>query len=131
MAITNNYDGRALRDGLRVREELKETPDTFGTRNKVGTQSNDKNLSRGSRMAFDRARAELLKQNPEEDQAALEWMKAFSFSPESEKWNNAKLNGQNPYLNSGEGGDAGPETAEELGVEEGAEGGVEETGGMA
>ena len=125
MAIRQNYDGRALRDGLRIREELKETPDTFGTRNKVGTQSNDKNLSRGSRMAFDRARAELLKNNPDEDQAALDWMKAFSYSPEAEGWNNAKLNGQNPYLNSGEGGDNGPETAEELGVVE------EETGGMA
>lgn len=124
MAIKQNYDGRALRDGLRIREELKETPDTFGTRNKVGTQSNDKNLSRGSRMAFDRARAELLKNNPEEDQAALDWMKAFSFSPDSEKWNNAKLNGQNPYLNSGEGGDPGPETADELGPVEGEEGGM-------
>lgn len=126
MAIRQNYDGRALRDGLRIREELKETPDTFGTRNKVGTQSNDKNLSRGSRMAFDRARAELLRNNPDEDQAALDWMKAFSFSPEAEQWNNAKLNGQNPYLNSGEGDDPGPETAEELGVAE-----EEETGGMA
>ena len=127
MAIKQNYDGRALRDGLRIREELKETPDTFGTRNKVGTQSNDKNLSRGSRMAFDRARAELLKNNPDEDQAALDWMKAFAFSPEAETWNNAKLNGQNPYLNSGEGGDPGPETADELGaVEE-----EEEEGGMA
>lgn len=125
MAIKQNYDGRALRDGLRIREELKETPDTFGTRNKVGTQSNDKNLSRGSRMAFDRARAELLKNNPEEDQAALDWMKAFAFSPEAETWNNAKLNGQNPYLNSGEGGDPGPETADELGAVE------EEEGGMA
>ena len=124
MAIKQNYDGRALRDGLRIREELKETPDTFGTRNKVGTQSSDKNLSRGSRMAFDRARAELLKNNPEEDQAALDWMKAFSFSPDSEKWNNAKLNGQNPYLNSGEGGGPGPETAEELGPVEGEEGGM-------
>ena len=125
MAIKQNYDGRALRDGLRIREELKETPDTFGTRNKVGTQSNDKNLSRGSRMAFDRARAELLKNNPDEDQAALDWMKAFAFSPEAETWNNAKLNGQNPYLNSGEGGDPGPETAGELGAVE------EEEGGMA
>lgn len=124
MAIKQNYDGRALRDGLRIREELKETPDTFGTRNKVGTQSNDKNLSRGSRMAFDRARAELLKNNPEEDQAALDWMKAFAYSPEAETWNNAKLNGQNPYLNSGEGGDPGPETAEELGPVEGEEGGM-------
>ena len=124
MAIKQNYDGRALRDGLRIREELKETPDTFGTRNKVGTQSNDKNLSRGSRMAFDRARAELLRNNPDEDQAALDWMKAFSYSPEAEKWNNAKLNGQNPYLNSGEGGDPGPETAEELGPVEGEEGGM-------
>ena len=77
-------------------------------------------------MAFDRARAELLKNNPEEDQAALDWMKAFSYSPESEKWNQAKLNGQNPYLNSGEGGDPGPETADELGVTE-----EEEEGGMA
>ena len=126
MAIKQNYDGRALRDGLRIREELKETPDTFGTRNKVGTQSNDKNLSRGSRMAFDRARAELLKNNPDEDQAALDWMKAFAFSPEAETWNNAKLNGQNPYLNSGEGGDPGPETADELGAVE-----EEEEGGMA
>ena len=125
MAIKQNYDGRALRDGLRIREELKETPDTFGTRNKVGTQSNDKNLSRGSRMAFDGARAELLKNNPDEDQAALDWMKAFAFSPEAETWNNAKLNGQNPYLNSGEGGDPGPETADELGAVE------EEEGGMA
>ena len=50
-------------------------------------------------MAFDRARAELLKNNPEEDQAALDWMKAFAYSPEAEQWNNAKLNGQNPYLN--------------------------------
>ena len=124
MAIKQNYDGRALRDGLRIREELKETPDTFGTRNKVGTQSNDKNLSRGSRMAFDRARAEILKNNPEEDQAALDWMKAFAYSPEAEKWNNAKLNGQNPYLNSGEGGDPGPETADELGPVEGEEGGM-------
>ena len=124
MAIKQNYDGRALRDGLRIREELKETPDTFGTRNKVGTQSNDKNLSRGSRMAFDRARAELLKNNPEEDQAALDWMKAFAFSPEAETWNNAKLNGQNPYLNSGEGGDPGPETADELGAVEEQEGGM-------
>ena len=124
MAIKQNYDGRALRDGLRIREELKETPDTFGTRNKVGTQSNDKNLSRGSRMAFDRARAELLKNNPDEDQAALDWMKAFSYSPEAEQWNSAKLNGQNPYLNSGEGGDPGPETAEELGPVEGEEGGM-------
>ena len=125
MAIKQNYDGRALRDGLRIREELKETPDTFGTRNKVGTQSNDKNLSRGSRMAFDRARAELLKNNPEEDQAALDWMKAFSFSPRyGEDWNNAKLNGQNPYLNSGEGGDPGPETADELGAVEEQEGGM-------
>lgn len=126
MAIKQNYDGRALRDGLRIREELKETPDTFGTRNKVGTQSNDKNLSRGSRMAFDRARAELLKNNPDEDQAALDWMKAFAYSPEAETWNNAKLNGQNPYLNSGEGGDPGPETADELGAVE-----EEEEGGMA
>ena len=126
MAIKQNYDGRALRDGLRIREELKETPDTFGTRNKVGTQSNDKNLSRGSRMAFDRARAELLKNNPDEDQAALDWMKAFSFSPPpyGESWSIAKLNGQNPYLNSGEGGDPGPETADELGVAEGEEGGM-------
>ena len=124
MAIKQNYDGRALRDGLRIREELKETPDTFATRDGVGVQSNDKNLSRGSRMAFDRARAELLRNNPDEDQAALDWMKAFSYSPEAEKWNSAKLNGQNPYLNSGEGGDPGPETADELGPVEGEEGGM-------
>ena len=123
MALGNNFDGRAIRDGMRIREELKETPDTFGTRNKVGAQSNDKNLSRGNRMAFDRAREQLLRNNPEEDQATMEWMKAFSYSPESESWNNAKLNGQNPYINSGEGGDPGPETAEELPPVEG-EGGM-------
>ena len=127
MAIRNNFNGRAIRDGLRIREELKETPDTFGTRNSVGTQSNDKNLSRGSRMAMDRARDQLLKGNADEDAATIEWMKAFSFSPESESWNNAKLNGQNPYINSGEGGDPGPETADELGPVEGEE----DQGGMA
>ena len=46
MAIRNNFNGRAIRDGLRIREELKETPDTFGTRNSVGTQSNDKTQQR-------------------------------------------------------------------------------------
>ena len=124
MALSHKFDGRAIRDGLRIREELKETPDTFGTRNSVGAQSNDKNLSKGNRMAFDRARSELLKANPEEDQATIEWMKAFSFSPESETWNTAKLSGQNPYINSGEGGDPGPESAEELPP-------VEDEGGMA
>ena len=124
MAIRNNFNGRAIRDGLRIREELKETPDTFGTRNSVGTQSNDKNLSRGSRMAMDRARDQLLKSNPDEDAATIEWMKAFSFSPESEPWNISKLKGQNPYINSGEGGDPGPETADELGPVEGEEGGM-------
>ena len=131
MAISNNFSGRAIRDGLRIREELKETPDTFGTRNSVGAQSNDKNLSRGNRMAFDRARAELLRANPDEDAATIDWMKAFSYSPEAESWNNAKLNGQNPYLNSGEGGDPGPETAEELGTAEEPVEGAEAQGGMA
>ena len=126
MAIRNNFNGRAIRDGLRIKEELKETPDTFGTRNSVGAQSNKKNLSKGTRMAFDRARSELLRENPEEDRATIEWMKAFSYSPESESWNNAKLSGQNPYINSGEGGDLGPETEEELGPVEGAD-----EGGMA
>ena len=127
MAIRNNFNGRAIRDGLRIRNELQETPDTFGTRNSVGAQSNEKNLSKGSRMAFDRARNELLKRNADEDAATIEWMKAFSYSPESESWNNAKLSGQNPYINSGEGGDLGPETAEELGPVENAE----DQGGMA
>ena len=65
-------------------------------------------------MAMDRARAELLSNDPDEDAKTIEWMKAFSYSPEAESWNNAKNNGMNPYINSGEGGDAGPESEEEL-----------------
>ena len=111
MALSNKFDSRAIFDGLKTKERLRETPDTFGTRNKVAQQSNNKRLDQsGNRMAMDRARNELLTNDPNEDAATIEWMKAFSFSPEAEMWNEAKLNGQNPYLNSGEGGDMGPDT---------------------
>ena len=115
MAIGNKFDTRAIFDGLKTKERLRETPDTFGTRNKVAQQSNNKKLDTSSnRMAMDRARNELLQQDPNEDAATIEWMKAFSFSPEAESWNTAKTSGMNPYINSGEGGDAGPESAAEL-----------------
>lgn len=111
MAMKTNFDSRAIFDGLKTKERLRETPDTFGTRNKVGQQSNNKNLdASGNRMAMDRARNELLRNNPDEDAQTIEWMKAFSFSPEAEMWNEAKNNGMNPYLNAGEGGDMGPVT---------------------
>ena len=115
MALGDRFDSRAIFDGLKTKEKLRETPDTFGTRNKVGQQTNPKSLDRnGNRMAMDRARAELLSNDPDEDAKTIEWMKAFSYSPEAESWNNAKNNGMNPYINSGEGGDAGPESEEEL-----------------
>jgi len=126
MAISSRFDPGSLRQGQRRQAELQETQDSFATTNGVGGQAKDKNLSRtsGTRMAFDRARSELLKNNPDEDSAAMEWMKAFSYSPEAEGWNNAKMSGNNPYINSGEGGDPGPESAEELPP-------VEDEGGMA
>ena len=115
MALGDRFDSRAIFDGLKTKEKLRETPDTFGTRNKVGQQTNPKSLDRnGNRMAMDRARAELLSNDPDEDAKTIEWMKAFSFSPEAESWNTAKTSGMNPYINSGEGGDAGPESAAEL-----------------
>ena len=115
MALNSRFDSRAIFDGLKTKERLSETPDTFGTRNKVAQQSNNKNLDQnGNRMAMDRARAELLKNDPNEDAQTIEWMKAFSYSPESQAWSEAKMNGMNPYLNSGEGGDAGPESEAEL-----------------
>jgi len=116
MAISSRFDPGALRQGQRRQAELRETQDSFATTNGVGEQAKEKNLSRssGNRMAFDRARNELLKNNPDEDAAQIEWMKAFSFSPEAESWNTAKMSGSNPYINSGEGGDPGPESAEEL-----------------
>lgn len=114
MALSNKFDSRAIFDGLKTKERLRETPDTFGTRNKVGQQSNPKSLDTGSnRMAMDRARNELLRNNPDEDAQTIEWMKAFSFSPEAEMWNEAKTSGMNPYLNAGEGGDMGPNTTAE------------------
>ena len=83
MAISSRFDPASLRQGQRKQSELQETQDSFATTNGVGAQANDKNLSRtsGSRMAMDRARNELLKNNPDEDTAAIEWMKAFSYSP--------------------------------------------------
>ena len=116
MALSSRFDPAALRQGQRRQAELQETQDSFATTNGVGNQAKDKNLSRtsGNRMAFDRARNELLKNDPNEDMAAMEWMKAFSYSPEAEMWNEAKMSGNNPYINSGEGGDPGPESAEEL-----------------
>ena len=115
MALGDRFDSRAIFDGLKTKEKLRETPDTFGTRNKVAQQSGNKYLDQNSnRMAMDRARAELLKNDPDEDSKTIEWMKAFSYSPEAEGWNEAKTNGMNPYLNSGEGGDPGPESEAEL-----------------
>jgi len=126
MAISSRFDPVSLSQGQRTKAQLQETQDSFATTNGVGGQANQKNLSRtsGNRMAFDRARNELLKSNPEEDAAQIEWMKAFSYSPESESWNIAKTSGTNPYLNSGEGDDPGPESEAELST-------VEDEGGMA
>ena len=98
MAISSRFDPASLRQGQRKQSELQETQDSFATTNGVGAQANDKNLSRtsGSRMAMDRARNELLKNNPDEDTAAIEWMKAFSYSPianEDRGWNDSKMSG--------------------------------------
>jgi len=115
MALSNNFNSRAIFDGLQTKAKLEETPDTFGTRNKVAQQSNPKRLDRNSRMAItDMSRKNELETNPEADAAMMSWMTAFGYSPEANKpgsWNEAKLQGQNPYLNS-EPDDPGPEPNE-------------------
>ena len=108
MALGNSFDPQAIFEGMRTRDKLRDTPDTFGTRNGVAQQSNNKNLSTGSRMAADRMRNETLRQNPDEDQATIQWMQAFGYSPQSGEWEDRKLNGMNPWLNAGEGGDNMP-----------------------
>ena len=128
MALKQNFDKRAIFDGLKTKDRLSETPDTFGTRNSVAQQSNSKNLSQnGNRMAVDRIRNETLKNNPEEDQATIEWMKAYSFSPlanEPGGWNESKNNGMNPYINAGEGGTNDPSNMEDM--DTGSDSGMEE-----
>ena len=108
MALSNSFDPQAIFEGMRTRDKLRDTPDTFGTRNGVAQQSNNKNLSTGSRMAADRMRNETLRQNPDEDQATIQWMQAFGYSPQAAEWEDRKLNGMNPWLNAGEGGDNMP-----------------------
>ena len=109
MALGNSFDPQAIFEGMKTREKLRETPDTFGTRNGVGQQSNTKNLSDGQRMAIDWTRNETLKSNPQEDQAMMDWMRAFSLSPGyGQEWNDAKNNGMSPYINQGEGGNNMP-----------------------
>ena len=53
-------------------------------------------------------RNETLRQNPDEDQATIQWMQAFGYSPQAAEWEDRKLNGMNPWLNAGEGGDNMP-----------------------
>lgn len=108
MALGNSFDPQAIFEGMRTRDKLRDTPDTFGTRNGVAQQSNNKNLSTGSRMSIDRIRNETLRQNPDEDQATIQWMQAFGYSPQAAEWEDRKLNGMNPWLNAGEGGDNMP-----------------------
>lgn len=108
MALGNSFDPQAIFEGMRTRDKLRDTPDTFGTRNGVAQQSNNKNLSTGSRMSIDRLRNETLRSNPDEDQATIKWMQAFGYSPQSGEWEDRKLNGMNPWLNAGEGGNNMP-----------------------
>ena len=111
MALGNSFDPQAIFEGMRTRDKLRDTPDTFGTRNGVAQQSNTKNLSKGQRMATDWLRNETLRNNPEEDQGTITWMKAFGYSPVANEpggWNESKTNGMNPYINAGEGGDNMP-----------------------
>ena len=72
MALGNSFDPQAIFEGMKTREKLRDTPDTFGTRNGVAQQSNTKNLSDGQRMAIDWTRNETLKNNPQEDQAMMD-----------------------------------------------------------
>ena len=115
MALNNNFNSRAIFDGLQTKAKLEETPDTFGRRNKVAQQSNPKRLDSSSRMAMsEMSRKNILETDPEADEALISWMSAFGFSPEAGKpgsWNETKLNGQNPYLNSTP-EDPGPEPNE-------------------
>ena len=98
MALNNNFNSRAIFDGLQTKAKLEETPDTFGRRNKVAQQSNPKRLDSSSRMAMsEMSRKNILETDPEADEALISWMSAFGFSPEAGKpgsWNETKLNGQ-------------------------------------
>ena len=40
MALGNSFDPQAIFEGMKTREKLRDTPDTFGTRNGVAQQSN-------------------------------------------------------------------------------------------
>ena len=113
---------------LKTKEKLRGTQeDTFSTINNVGRQTNTKNLSEnGNRRASDRIRNEILRNDPEEDAAQGEWMKAFGYAPQASEWEDRKVNGMNPWINTGEGDTMGPESADEVASEESAD-----EGGMA
>lgn len=84
-----NYDATTLQHGNRVRDELKQTPATFGTDSGVAKFISEK----GQRMAGGPIgqRALQLMTDPAAAQATANWMKLFGQSNEGLQFNQAKM----------------------------------------
>ena len=98
MSIKIDYSRSNLRDGLTTQAELRETPDTFATRNSVAEQSNDKQLDakfRAQRWRDKNVPVELQDKAIDEDR--LTWLTAFSDTTYGRDFNEQRINGINPY----------------------------------
>ena len=86
-----NYSNEDLRQGAQVKDEARETPQTFATNGGASVHETSSGFGKQRMAGQEMARQTQLMNDPQEQQRTVDWMDRFGMSNEGMQFNQAKM----------------------------------------
>ena len=86
-----NYSNEDLRQGAQVKDEARETPETFATNGGASVHEASSGFGKQRMAGQEMARRMQLLNDPQEDARTAAWMDRFGMSNEGMEFNQAKM----------------------------------------
>lgn len=86
-----NYSNEDLRQGAQVKDEARETPQTFATNGGASVHETSSGFGKQRMAGQAMARQTQLMNDPQEQQRTVDWMNRFQLSNEGMQFNQAKM----------------------------------------